>query len=165
MSQRFLVLVTVILLLALLRKPGDAAPPAPHFTVIDLGTLPGGHESAAYALNDRGQVVGWSDGGPDSSFMRHDTMMVHNHAVLWDGGRMRDLGLMKGFPYSAGHGINSHGQVVGGWDVNYHPYIGGMPAGLLQNFVWRAGRKTVLDNGTPPYLRDANAITDVHLKV
>jgi len=139
--------------------PKPAAPLAPHFTVTDLGTLPGGEESAAYALNDRGQVVGWSDSGVDSaaSFSKD---MVHNHAVLWDSGKVRDLGLLKGFPFSAGHGINRSGQIVAGWDVNYHPYIGGGPAGLLQNFVWRNGRKAFLDNVTPPYLDYAKAIND-----
>jgi len=159
MNKRFLALATVLLLLALLRHPADAVPPAPRFTVADLGTLPGGHESAAYALNDRGQVVGWSDGGTDNSLMHHDPNLVHTHAVLWDAGKVRDLGLLKGFPFSAGHGINNHGQIVAGWDVNYRSGGGG-PAGLLQNFVWQAGRKTVLDNETPPYLDYAKAIND-----
>jgi probable HAF family extracellular repeat protein len=143
-------------LLALPLKP--VAPPAPRFTVTDLGTLPSGQESAAYALNDRGQVVGWSDSGADSAAL-FGKDMVHNHAVLWDGGKVRDLGLLKGVPFSAGHGINRSGQIVGGWDVNYHRGGGG-PAGLTQNFVLRGGRKTVLDNVTPPYLVYAKAIND-----
>ena len=140
-------------------KPVPAAPPAPRFTLTDLGTLPGGQESAAYALNDRGQVVGWSDGGTDNSLMHQDPNLIHNHAVLWEGGKVRDLGLLKGFPFSAGYGINHRGQIVGGFDVNYRSGGGG-PAGLLQNFVWRGKQKTVLDNITPPYLVYAKAIND-----
>ena len=146
-------------LLFLPPSPAAAAPPAPRFTVTDLGTLLGGQESAAYALNDRGQVVGWSDGGTDNSLMHQDPNLIHNHAVLWDGRKVRDLGLLKGFPFSAGYGINHNGQIVGGWDVNYHRGGGG-PAGLLQNFVLRGGRMTILDNVTPPYLVYAKAIND-----
>lgn len=37
------------------------------YTAIDLGTLPGGSISGAYGINNRGQVVGYSDtpGGQD----------------------------------------------------------------------------------------------------
>jgi probable HAF family extracellular repeat protein len=40
--------------------------------VTDLGTLPGGHESEAIAINNRGQILGWSE-----------TKSGHTHAVLW----------------------------------------------------------------------------------
>jgi probable HAF family extracellular repeat protein len=39
--------------------------------MVDLGTLPGGNFSAAHAINDRGQVVGYSD------------TALEEHAVLW----------------------------------------------------------------------------------
>jgi probable HAF family extracellular repeat protein len=38
----------------------------------DLGTLPGGEESEAVAINNRGQIIGWSD-----------TKSGASHAVLW----------------------------------------------------------------------------------
>ena len=38
----------------------------------DLGTLPGGKESEATAINERGQIVGWSA-----------TRSGKKHAVLW----------------------------------------------------------------------------------
>jgi uncharacterized membrane protein len=38
----------------------------------DLGTLPGGKESEAVAINNRGQIIGWSD-----------TRSGEQHAVLW----------------------------------------------------------------------------------
>ena len=61
----------------------------------ELGVLPGGVFSAAYGLNDVGQVVGWSEsfGG--------------NHAFLWDDGQMIDLG------FGAAADINNAGQIVG----------------------------------------------------
>jgi uncharacterized membrane protein len=38
----------------------------------DLGTLPGGKESEAFAINDPGQILGWSE-----------TKSGSHHAVLW----------------------------------------------------------------------------------
>ena len=38
-----------------------AAPTAgPSYTIVDLGTLPGGNSSVAYAINQQNQVVGQS---------------------------------------------------------------------------------------------------------
>ena len=53
--------------------------------MIDLGTLPGGssHLSRAFALNNRGQVVGESLG-----------VSVFAHAFLSDEGSMMDLGTL-----------------------------------------------------------------------
>jgi probable HAF family extracellular repeat protein len=61
----------------------------------ELGVLPGGVFSAAYGINDAGQVVGWSEsfGG--------------NHAFLWDDGQMIDLG------FGTAADINNAGQIVG----------------------------------------------------
>src|SRR5688572_9834277 len=52
----------------------------PVFGARELGNLPGAAFSAAYGLNDAGQVVGYSE----SHF--------GDHAVLWDDGQMIDLG-------------------------------------------------------------------------
>jgi probable HAF family extracellular repeat protein len=76
----------------------------------DLGTL-GGTHSEATAINERGQVVGWSraaDGSP--------------HAFFWDNGTLQDLGPVALFPRGISWGslvlwspvhINDRGQVVG----------------------------------------------------
>ena len=61
-----------------------------------LGVLPGGVFSAAYGLNDVGQVVGWSE-----SFNG-------NHAFLWDDGQMIDLGCG-----TVAADINNAGPIVG----------------------------------------------------
>jgi probable HAF family extracellular repeat protein len=70
----------------------------------DLGTL-GGRFSTAYAINDRGQVVGESETLPATG----------QHAFLWQSGRMQDLGIGDG--PSEAHGINNRGQVVGWFSV------------------------------------------------
>jgi probable HAF family extracellular repeat protein len=71
--------------------------------IIDLGTL-GGDVSVPYALNEKGQVAGFSNiskNGP-------------NHAFIWDlENGMRDLGVLPGGTQSGAYGINELGQVVG----------------------------------------------------
>lgn len=62
----------------------------------DLGSLAPGAPSAAFALNDRGDVVGQSNG----------------HAFLYREGLMRDLGTLGGAS-SIAKGINDRGEIVG----------------------------------------------------
>lgn len=67
--------------------------------LIELGTL-GGIGSAAYRINDRGQVVG------SASIPSGET-----HAFLWEDGVMTDLGDID--PYVYAYGINNRGQMAG----------------------------------------------------
>jgi probable HAF family extracellular repeat protein len=73
--------------------------------VTDLGTLPGGAVSSAYAINNVGQVTG--------SSLRSGLGSGHDHAFLWTAGAMQDLGVLAP-DYSLGQGINNQGDVVGG---------------------------------------------------
>lgn len=74
----------------------------------DLGTL-GGSWSTAAAINDRGQVVGWSEVKPGSML---------DHAFIWERGAMTDLKSLGG-PTSQAYDVNNQGHVVGTSDV--HP--------------------------------------------
>lgn len=76
----------------------------PQYSVIDLGTL-GGDHSAATALNNSGQVTGWSEVVPGN------TGVVH--AFIYSNGVMQDLGTLPGCTSSKGFGINSSGAVAG----------------------------------------------------
>jgi probable HAF family extracellular repeat protein len=67
-----------------------------------LGTLAGGEHSRAMAINDIGQVVGWSSDGST------------RRPFVWSAGNgMVDLGIPPSFPAAIANDINESGQVVG----------------------------------------------------
>lgn len=68
---------------------------------VPLGTL-GGPRSAAFGVNESGQVVGAAD-TEDGTF----------HAFVWDDGVMTDLGTLTGGDVSTAFSINNDGVVVG----------------------------------------------------
>ena len=72
-------------------------------TITSLGSLFPPNGSQATAINDAGQVAGWS---PVAPFGRP-------HAVLFSGGGIRDLGILPSTDESFSMGINGNGQVVG----------------------------------------------------
>jgi probable HAF family extracellular repeat protein len=69
--------------------------------MIDLGTL-GGADGCASDLNNRGQVVGFSNLGGDQA----------GHPFLWDDGVLTDLGTFGG-SFGFPEGINEFGEIVG----------------------------------------------------
>ncbi|HZQ55569.1 MAG TPA: DUF3466 family protein [Bryobacteraceae bacterium] len=69
--------------------------------VTDLGTF-GGSSSYGYAINDTGQVAGYSF-----------TAAGAQRAFLYSRGAMTDLGILEGYSGSIGLGINNAGQVTG----------------------------------------------------
>lgn len=75
----------------------------------DLGTLTGGNSSRANALNELGQVVGWS------------ASSVGNRAFLYESGAMTDLNSLidptTGWVLKEASGINESGQIVG-WGLH-----------------------------------------------
>jgi probable HAF family extracellular repeat protein len=123
----------------------------------DLGTL-GGIRSSAYAINQRGQIVGESH-----------TAFGECHAFLWEKDAMTDLGTLGGNS-SFAMAINDHGQIVGRsltnsgewraflWDKGvmidlvgeysgaYYINERGQVAGQLKNhgFLWERGIVTSL---------------------
>ena len=82
-----------------------------HGEIFDLGTLKGGYESAANAINNRGEVVGFS------SNAKSDTESLlglgsQTRAVAWWNGEIHDLGTLGGNDAVALY-VNDLGQIVG----------------------------------------------------
>ncbi len=88
-----------------------------------LGTL-GGRESVAYGINNKGQIVGWSE------------TTRRSRPFLWDNGEMRNIGTLGGTVEGSAHDINDATQVVG---VSRN-------AGLTRAFLWEDG--VMIDLGT-----------------
>jgi probable HAF family extracellular repeat protein len=105
-------------------------------SVVDLGALPGATatDPSAYAysyatgINDIGQVTGNSLG------------VNWEHAFLYSGGSMADLGTLPGGGASGAYGINNDGQVVG------YSYVSGLST--EHAFVYSGG--VMIDLGTLP---------------
>ena len=108
--------------------------------VIDLGTL-GGNESAAYSVNDRGQVVGVAVNTILDPFSFFATQL---RAFLWQDGAMQDLGSLGG-PESWALFVNARGQVAGFSTTNaiFNPITMSL---TTDPFLWEHG--TMLDLGT-----------------
>lgn len=120
----------------------------------NIGTIAGNTSSGNF-INDNGHVAGTSTiNGFDN----------RQHAFLYDGTTMRDLGAIGNNDFlsdrSSGYGINIHDVVVGS---TYRPYLGGS---LYQvAFVYRDGQmldlETLVDGpGADYHLSTATGIND-----
>jgi probable HAF family extracellular repeat protein len=141
------------------------APPTPpslpaSWQVIDLPPIPGMTDSQANAINNLGDVVGystaseaevhatlWQDGGTPEDLGLGFSNAVNDSrdivgyrevgedstmAVIWPGGgSSQDIGLLTGFDSSVATGINNSGEVVG------VAYAFNAP-GIEQAFSWTA---------------------------
>jgi probable HAF family extracellular repeat protein len=109
----------------------------------DLGTL-GGPFSGAAAINGSGQVAGFAALPPDS------TGDIPDHAFIYTGGKLKDIGTLPGNRDSEAFGINSKGWVVGTSEN---------PLGPAHAFLYRDGKMT--DLGTLAGGQSfANAVND-----
>jgi len=111
----------------------------PEYEIIDLGTL-GGFSSAAWGVNNKGQVAGEAD-----------TPQGLRHAFLWDPAtqEMIDLGTLPPTTQSAALDLNDQGQVTGistsdGWPD--------------KAFLWDNGE--LVDIGQPPSIISAYGINN-----
>jgi probable HAF family extracellular repeat protein len=95
--------------------------------MIDLGTL-GGTSGCAINLNNRGQVVGYSNMAGD----------LTAHPFLWERGEIKDLGTLGG-PSGFANWISEAGEVAGSADNE---------RGQQHAFLWKNGIMT--DLGTLP---------------
>ncbi len=102
--------------------------------VTDLGSLGGTGKfggNIAFAVNNKGQVVGNSDLTGDTA----------NHGFIWQNGHMTDMGMLPGDVGSASLAINDIGDVVGvSLDQNFN----------VRGFVWRNNAMVDLNSLVPP---------------
>lgn len=87
--------------------------------IVDLGTL-GGANSMALAINEAGQIAGWSETG--DFYQEQGVTLPIRHGFLWDKGTMYDLGTHDHFydypfkppyPFSEVVDINESGDIAG----------------------------------------------------
>ena len=97
MRRKLLILTGCLLALASISGTASAV----QYEIRDLGSLGGGY-SIGTAVNDFGQVAGWSFNAAGNS-----------QAFIWRDGVMSGLAYPPGDFDSAAYGINNLGQVVG----------------------------------------------------
>jgi len=90
----------------------------------------------AYDVNERGQVVG--EGQKNGSYK------LPYHAVLWQSGKLVDLGTLPGRTESSAVAVNDRGQIVGSCFNQAGKY--GERKARMRAFLWQEGE--MLDLGT-----------------
>ena len=75
----------------------------------DLGTLPGGASSFAYAINERGLIVGWSQSG----LLDPLSGVPEYVPTAWRNGQLIEIGTFGG-AFGQAAAVNDSGFVVGG---------------------------------------------------
>ena len=107
-----------------------------HGKVRDLGTLPGGGESQAMAI-DSGQVAGFAEGGTKDPYSLLG-YAGQSRAFVSRNGRMRDIGTLGG-PDAVLVTENAAGQVAGDSYINGTPNAStGVPTD--HPYLWTNGR-------------------------
>lgn len=120
-----------------------------HGKITDLGTVGGGYESNAIAVNARGHVVGFATNTvpDDYSILRFPTQ---TRAFRWQNGVMQDVGTLPGGTDAAALLVNERDQIVGlSYTADSVPppnlNCGDFPL-TLHGFLWDNGK--MVDLGT-----------------
>lgn len=120
---------------------------APGYAITNLGSLPApvaDRKVEAFAVNNTGEVAGWSNAQAPGSFS------VFSHGFVYSSGTMRDVGTMGGGPISVATSIGNQGHVAG-YSMN--------AAGYTRAFLWSNGSMTglgVLPGYLDSYAFDVN---------
>jgi probable HAF family extracellular repeat protein len=124
--------------------PADHAVMYENGQVKDLGTLPGGFESQANNVNDRGQVSGFASNGIPDPFNffavfggSQFSWVTQARSFIWQNGVMTDIGTLGG-PDAVSTTLNARGQITGqSWSSATANPATGIPT--LDPFLWQNG--------------------------
>jgi len=99
----------------------------------ELPTYGGDPDGFAIAINDHGQVAGAS--GVCSTYnVVNGLYLSPVHALLWDHGKVTNLGSLGGNFGNQAHGMNNRGQVVGASDLAgdavFHGFVWSKSSGM-----------------------------------
>jgi probable HAF family extracellular repeat protein len=125
-----------------------------HGNLTTLRPLPGGNNANAFGLNNRGQVIGFSENGVHdvTCLQGMPKQVTQFQAVIWEpDGTPKQLPPLLGDTVSFGFGINNKGQAVGSSGLCSNVVL---PPGLMGPFgphavLWEADSKTAIDIGYP----------------
>jgi probable HAF family extracellular repeat protein len=106
-------------------------------SMVNLGSLGGSYNNAALKINNRSQIVGYSDLSGDTAT---HAFLWQSGTMSWQSGTMSDLGTLPGDTNSYAYGINDKGQVVGD----------SCAASSCRGFIWQNGSMTDLNLLVPP---------------
>jgi probable HAF family extracellular repeat protein len=125
----------------------------------DLGSF-GGNQNEALGINNKGQIVGFSLNTTPDPYSIWDNILnvilgstggTQTRAVLWDHGKMHDLGTLGGDDAAAFY-INDRGQIAG---VSYTSPVASIPVTGVppltaippqDAFLWENGKMVDLGN-------------------
>lgn len=115
---------------------------------VDIGTLPGGTGSQAFAVSPEGTVVVGASIAADGN----------THAYRWSKGTFTDLGFLTGGNYSEARGASTNGTVVVGsastqgafypWAFRWTKATGKLSLGLLPGKWWAIATGVSADGKT-----------------
>jgi probable HAF family extracellular repeat protein len=103
--------------------------------ITDLGSLGASYDSTAWAINNNGQAVGWSQraGG--------------NSAMMWHNGNATNINDLMGASNSLAWAINDNGAIVG---------QGNLAPGFAKGFVYEPGKGGIAAGTLPGYMGGSN---------
>lgn len=109
----------------------------------DVGVLPGGNNSGTTWISANGLIVGDSENGLVDPL----SGLPEANAVLWEGGKIINLGTVPGGTQSLATTVNSRGQIAGfsNNDISDPFSLGGF-ATQTRAFLWQHG--AITDLGT-----------------